>query len=271
MNPPPNVPNVSATSKKHLSPHQLQSTSPTRLPTSEFPIFITTMTTPPPPASRSPSPSPTEDIAAVMGFGSFGHKPNPPKKKRKLADPNSEGSGSNNTPLGVRSRKLGDQVGEGEPEGQDVGPGQTYSQVRDLGQRYEGQRIAGTRGAGIGGAAHPTISNHRNQLPDRPPVPVLGGFGMDDDYNTGQPFDTCMMHAEPMAVTQMPARTQQSSTIMSGPGAGRRADGQWDWGALSKGVRDEVGDLAFYNRSFVEDPWRRLRGGEGQAVGTEGG
>ncbi len=206
-----------------------------------------------------------------MGFGSFGHKPNPPKKKRKLADLNSEGSGSNNTPLGVRSRKLEDQVGEGELEGQDVGPGQTYGQGRDLGQRYEGQRIAGARGEGINGAAHPAIPNHRNQLPDRPPVPVLGGFGMDNEYTTGQPFDAYTMQAEPVAGTQMPAWTQQSSTIMSGPGAGRRADGQWDLGALSKGVRDEVGDLAFYNRSFVEDPWRRLRGGEGQAVGSEGG
>ena len=50
-------------------------------------------------------PSPPEDIAAAMGFSSFGAKPNPPKKKRKLADPNSEGSGSNNTPLGLRTRK----------------------------------------------------------------------------------------------------------------------------------------------------------------------
>lgn len=47
-----------------------------------------------------------------MAFSTFGAKPNPPKKKRKLADPNSEGSGSNNTPLGMRSRKQDKQQEE---------------------------------------------------------------------------------------------------------------------------------------------------------------
>lgn len=37
-----------------------------------------------------------------------------------------------------------------------------------------------------------------------------------------------------------------------------------DWRAqLRKGVRDENGDVAFYDGSFVEDPWRGLVGGGG--------
>lgn len=44
-------------------------------------------------------------------------------------------------------------------------------------------------------------------------------------------------------------------------GEGRRADGGWDWNALRRGIRDERGDMAFYDASFVEDPWRELRGG----------
>lgn len=44
-------------------------------------------------------------------------------------------------------------------------------------------------------------------------------------------------------------------------GVGKRADGEWDWQALRKGVVvDERGDVAFYDGSFVEDPWRGLRG-----------
>lgn len=44
-------------------------------------------------------------------------------------------------------------------------------------------------------------------------------------------------------------------------GQGRRADGEWDWQALRKGiVVNERGDVAFYDGSFVEDPWRMLRG-----------
>ena len=45
---------------------------------------------------------------------------------------------------------------------------------------------------------------------------------------------------------------------------GRRGDGEWDWQALRKGVRDERGDVAFYEGSFVEDPWRGLEGGLGR-------
>lgn len=52
--------------------------------------------------------------------------------------------------------------------------------------------------------------------------------------------------------------------------AGKRADGEWDWQALRRGVRDERGDMAFYEASFVEDPWRGLRG-DGAARGHGGG
>ena len=34
---------------------------------------------------------------------------------------------------------------------------------------------------------------------------------------------------------------------------------QYDWHALRKGVRDERGDVAYYDTSFVEDPWKNLR------------
>ena len=39
---------------------------------------------------------------------------------------------------------------------------------------------------------------------------------------------------------------------------GKRDDGEWDWQALRRGVPDERGDVAFYDASFVEDPWRGL-------------
>ncbi|KAL9634376.1 MAG: hypothetical protein Q9164_004127 [Protoblastenia rupestris] len=40
---------------------------------------------------------------------------------------------------------------------------------------------------------------------------------------------------------------------------GRMGNGQWDWQALRRGVRDERGDTAFYDASFTEDPWAGLR------------
>ena len=42
--------------------------------------------------------------------------------------------------------------------------------------------------------------------------------------------------------------------------SGKRDDGIWDWQALRRGVRvNERGDMAFYDGSFVEDPWRALK------------
>lgn len=45
---------------------------------------------------------------------------------------------------------------------------------------------------------------------------------------------------------------------------GKRGDGEWDWQALRRGVVDERGDVAFYDGSFVEDPWRGLGGARGE-------
>lgn len=53
-------------------------------------------------------------------------------------------------------------------------------------------------------------------------------------------------------LNQMAQQQQQQSS------GGPKADGEWDWNALRRGVRDEKGDMAFYDKSFVEDPWRGL-------------
>ena len=41
--------------------------------------------------------------------------------------------------------------------------------------------------------------------------------------------------------------------------AGEDGYPRYDWHALRKGVRDERGDVAYYDASFVEDPWKNLR------------
>lgn len=43
------------------------------------------------------------------------------------------------------------------------------------------------------------------------------------------------------------------------PSAGIGGHSQYNWHALRKGVRDKKGDLAYYDPSFVEDPWKDLR------------
>ena len=36
-------------------------------------------------------------------------------------------------------------------------------------------------------------------------------------------------------------------------------DQHYDWAALRRGVRDARGDVAYYDKSFIEDPWQELR------------
>ncbi|MCJ1284601.1 hypothetical protein MMC26_003935 [Xylographa opegraphella] len=48
----------------------------------------------------------------------------------------------------------------------------------------------------------------------------------------------------------LPVRTHQSQS----------REGYYDWNALRKGVRNEKGDLVYYDASFVEDPWKDLVG-----------
>lgn len=50
----------------------------------------------------------------------------------------------------------------------------------------------------------------------------------------------------------------EGSTNGSGPPR-RTANGNYDWTTLRRGVRNERGDMAYYDASFVEDPWRGLK------------
>lgn len=193
-----------------------------------------------------------------MGLGSFGRKPNPPKKKRKLVDTNSEGSGSNTQPLGVRLRVLGGGHGNGNGNGQgdeaqdikseQAVEAQTMENASDpqpnppphLQPPFETKPSSPTINKAVNEPASPRPIHH---LPNRPPA---RNSGLGQGYGMGE--------AE---MAMRPPRTLD----------GRKADGQWDWWALKKGVVDERGDVAFYCGSFVEDPWGRLRGGGGRGRG----
>ncbi|KAL9068974.1 MAG: hypothetical protein Q9161_005831 [Pseudevernia consocians] len=279
---------------------------------------------PEPPPIPSPSPSPPEDIAAAMGFASFGAKPNPPKKKRKLADPHSEGSGSNNTPLGVRTRTSGAQPAR---EEQARARGQSPSAGMKARGRLQGpgQRSGHSEPRG----ANRTLSHG---LPDPDPLAAAAldetaamllesgmmpryldwdeGFaeggphggrkgqeqgrvaGQDPDHLAAAALDeTAAMLLEtgmmpryldwdegfaeggPHGGRDGQEQGRVAGQVGGGGGGGdemrrsqgKRWDGTWDWQALRRGVvMDERGDVAFYDGSFVEDPWRGLGGGRGE-------
>ncbi len=211
----------------------------------------------------SRSPSPPEDIAAAMGFSSFGAKPNPPKKKRKLADPNSEGSGSNNTPLGMRTRTPGGQQLRKEVVSRDQGQSaEMMAQGRD-------QQRAGHSEA----EEAPSDS-----LPNPDPLAAAAL-----DQTAGMLLETGLLpqyldwnegfaEGGPRDDRNWKGQGQVAGQVGGGGGGedemrrqGKRGDGTWDWQALRKGVVvNERGDVAFYDGSFVEDPWRGLGAGSGE-------
>lgn len=222
------------------------------------------MPNPEPEPVPSRSPSPPEDIAAAMGFSSFGAKPKPPKKKRKLADPNSEGSGSNNTPLGVRTRKLEGQQAGGEEaaRGQGrpttaLGWGGAQGQERRRGQGFGAQ--AGERAAPTGPSPPDALAA---EALDETAAMLLGTGQLPQYLDWSQGF----AEGGPRGDADWKGKGRAGGQVGGVAGEemrrqGKRGDGEWDWQALRRGVVvDERGDVAFYDGSFVEDPWRGLLG-----------
>ncbi len=195
-----------------------------------------------------------------MGFSSFGAKPNPPKKKRKLAShPNAQGSGSNNTPLGARMRQL---IGEGEEGEGEVRKGKAKGKRAEIeidsagvqGQEHMRVDRPGSRGEG-------TVTNgSANGEPD----PLIGA-AMDETAALSLergllPRGLDWGEADAGGGGQMGSGFAEGEMTRQG----KRGGGEWDWQALRKGVLDERGDVAYYDLSFVEDPWRGLGGSEGR-------
>ena len=155
--------------------------------------------------------SPETDVAAAMGFGSFGAKPHL-NKKRKIEPSSIAGGCSNSLSLGLRK------------DGNASDADQLLSQ------------------------AYKTIPGHRPQ----------------QDTSIGQYSSKAAVCQSSLSETaqSMPGLVNQNVGGIDqarGREAGKLPNGQWDWNALRRGVRDEHGDTAYYNASFVEDPWAALK------------
>lgn len=211
---------------------------------------------PSPPNSHSAFPSAfaTEDqdidIASAMGFASFGAKPNPPKKKRKIGNTHavSEGSGSNNTPLGIRGNTHGGPVFN-------VNAAQEATEQQEKGQSGAGEVEEGGKGRyGEWAYGEADACGKMGGLVRRPDFEEKG-----PSYITGdEEIRTSDGNTESVMAPQMHPGMSIAGTAPGGLEPGQKTDGQWDWQALRRGVRDARGDMAFYDASFVEDPWKHL-------------
>ncbi|KAL8997790.1 MAG: hypothetical protein Q9169_003039 [Polycauliona sp. 2 TL-2023] len=226
------------------------------------------MNLPPPIHHSSPSPpSSPDEMAIAMGFSSFGNQSavHAAKRKKYTHNPEDDGeysaTGGNMLPLGVPRKRQGEVVKEGqganvmEERGEEGGSGghnrrgaeeSMDAETSILLQRQAEllQRINATPSTSSS-SSHPPLS--------------LPTHHASSSFNTN--FDP---NSEAISAT---ARQQINDINNTNPG--RRElpkleakDGfeGHTWNEWRKGVTNERGDIAFYDASFVENPWRGAKG-----------
>jgi hypothetical protein len=165
------------------------------------------------------------DIAAAMGFGSFG------TKKRKYDQssspkPKADSSGANSTQLGVRMKKAAKDELDVDHGTVGVEPGISSPSASKPKPKSAQNSTAAT------GLAE--FLARAQTLPDKPPV---------------APQDDAMPdRVDPFA----------SQMISFGGPSISRAELQ----ALKFGVKDENGDTAYFLPNFVGDPWEGMKSGQ---------
>lgn len=210
-----------------------------------------------------------------MGFSSFGAKPNP-KKKRKL-EQTSTGSGSNSLPLGAGRRQESQLVNKIDI-GSDKNLAREGNEIEEFGMHEaEKDENGDAEISGKDGVPTPhNLSNaHPPRAPNTDPSPERRNShtAKFNDANTSPdlqlpsemppfhspnslpprppPSMSSVQHVQSPQQPQWPAPTQPSANAQLSSQA-------YETSALRKGIRDENGDMAYYDESFVEDPWRLL-------------
>jgi hypothetical protein len=172
-----------------------------------------------------------EDIAAAMGFSSFGGQ------KRKFDQTNSPkaqptSSGANSTRLGVRTKTSDDRnaasVSDSVPESDDAVVESTEAQPRVTKGKATPKPPAASSLA--------DFLARGQTLPDIP-----------------SPAEQTSLPAKPQAVPSTHVEAPQTVSF-GGPPISTA-----ELAALRNGVPNDQGDIAYFLPSFVEDPWEKLR------------
>ncbi|KAI4256842.1 MAG: hypothetical protein L6R42_006005 [Xanthoria sp. 1 TBL-2021] len=246
----------------------------------------------PPPIQNTSDQDDEDDMATAMGFSSFGTQSQAHPAKRKKYNHNPENgedsaTGGNTLPLGIpRARTTIDDGIKGR-EGSS-GRRNEEEEKEQGGGLLEGERKeleddeALEREKGIDAQTSMLLKRQTELLrrinagglstPD--PATETTHPGNNNDYNTGA------SHPEADTIIRQRSNNDDANTVADemmlgeelGTARPRPKVGAKDgfeghtWNEWRKGVRDERGDMAFYDASFVEDPWRGLktRGGGGE-------
>jgi len=206
-------------------------------------------------AASSPPQPPSQDLAQTMGFSTFGAAPNPPKRRKLHQDIEGGGTGGNSIPLGRRREEGGRGVARNAGDAGEEHPGEEGEEgeeEQDDERALEQLKSAALKRLGIAPISatlppKPPPSTPHHTHPTRTSPQPLG-----HDSGTG-----VVAHGGDTVAQGGDAASQGGDAVTQRERAGKEAH---DWRALRKGVRDENGDVAYYDGSFVEDPWRCLVG-----------
>lgn len=254
----------------------------------------------PPPIHTTSSPDHEDAIAAAMGFSAFGTHPSKRQKytHETRGDGRDTATGGNMLPLGIargaRDTASHDITAQSETSGR-----RNAGAEKQQGGNPEGERerermqddgsLKKKEGEeqGVMDTETAMLLQRQNALLRR----INGGgietrmetsFSADDNYNNNKNLDISeAAHHPETNTTTLPPRGHNTADAAPGgeehKSVGPRGGMQdgfegYTWHEWRKGVRDSRGDMAFYDASFVEDPWRRFNntrraeGGGGEGV-----
>ncbi|KAF1356214.1 hypothetical protein BDV97DRAFT_365001 [Delphinella strobiligena] len=206
------------------------------------------------------------EIAATMGFGSFGAQPQNKRRKfthnavvegqsdvsNKSAKPS--GSGANTTMLGVRSKPP--HISSAEPlqiDGNGTTQDVDSAAVNEESKIKEKAKIKakGKKGGAPLGLADYVAWGNKITPQTVPQAPQI---------NT----ESAVSSAEPASKPAAEPHVNNATTTQNG-GAGAKSwpqgmPDQQELAALRRGIKNARGDMAYFLPSFIEDPWNGLAG-----------
>ena len=224
------------------------------------------------------------DVAVQMGFGSFGAQST--TKKRKY-NPTADTFTTDKAELSKRilpldNRRLHEDYGrDGHPRSSSAIQARGANQTTLSAGRTQGELFS------AGNTANATSSRRAmsmqeeqrekdyeepSYVEDSPPASPSPKAAMPGLMNTAfftkksSPRDeerSVLEHPHPDPVPDMnklkPTGPSPEEILPSENKESKLWDQHYDWAALRRGVRDARGDVAYYDKSFIEDPWQELR------------
>ncbi|OCL14050.1 hypothetical protein AOQ84DRAFT_281925 [Glonium stellatum] len=180
------------------------------------------------------------EIAAAMGFSSFGNQLSNKKRKFNPDDAFVDTSNTNSSSTGANSMQLGVRRKE----------------ILNISALHSSQ-LGGN--GGIDGKANPGVKGKQKQSGPSGLVQFLArGEALKQDVLASENggFGMKNITTSPPSASSLPNKSTPSIPSIPPGNTGRD-----DMHALRKGVRNVQGDVAYFLPSFVEDPWEGQRKG----------